>query len=195
MKLKGSYTGSDNQTYHAAQKYFLKREREGVKMPKAKKAKAEDLAKWDVSDFHTEGEEADDIEIYDTCDDLRPEIQAHLRNLGITQAAFCRRVGNFYHPPRSVKSKQLSDFLKKRGPTSGNTSVIYYGGYLYLQKLRIKTGGKKTKKRLEVEEMVPEGMTREQTFNQIYICTIGYNIAEDEFGRVRTVPSRIFDGF
>ncbi len=174
MKLQGPLSGCDNQTYHAAHKYFLRRERKGVKLLKPKKAKEEDSARWDVSDIHIEGEESDDIETYDTCDDLRPKIQAHLRNPGITQVAFGRQIGSMYRPPRGVQSKQLSDFLKKRGATSGNTSVVYYGAYLYFEKLRIKNGAKKTMKRLEVEDTVPEGMTREQTYNQHYVCTTGY---------------------
>ena len=51
MKLKGPCSGTDNQTYDAATRYFLKREAQGTKMPKAKKAKAEDIANFDVSDI------------------------------------------------------------------------------------------------------------------------------------------------
>lgn len=186
MKLKGPYSGSENQTYYAAHRYFLKREREGRKMPKPKKVKEEDLAKWDVSDVHIDGEESDDLPIHDTCDDLRPKIQAHLRNPGVTQAALCREIGIMYHPVRPVQSKQLSDFLKKKGPTSGSSSVVYYGGYLYFEKLRIKTGAKKSKKRIEVEQRVAGGMTREKTWMQHYWGPENMRVAEDSFGRVRT---------
>ena len=49
MKLKGSYGGIDNQTYHQGHKFFIKREKMGIKMPRAKTMKPEDLAKYDVS--------------------------------------------------------------------------------------------------------------------------------------------------
>lgn len=183
MKLKGPHSGSDNQTYEAATRYFLKREAQGIKMPQAKKAKAEDLAKFDVSDIHLTDEETEELPIYDTCDDLRKKIEAHLRNPGITQAGFCRTIGKAYNPQRNFQSKQLSDFLKKKGPTAGCESGIYYASYVYFEKLRIKRGEKKSKKRLQVEDNVPEGMTRRR--QGAVFCHVSSTPYEDEFGRIR----------
>ncbi len=184
MKLKGPYGGSDNQTYHAGHPFFLKRERKGLKMPKAKKAKAEDLAKYDVSGINLPGEDEDDAPIYDTCDDMRAKIQAHIRNPGVTQASLLREISKMYNVPRKIQSKQLTDFLAKKGATAGNTSSVYYGSYVYFEKLRIKNGGKKSKKRQEVEIEQPEGMPRDARWNRGYIVPVGGKVYEDQFGNI-----------
>ena len=184
MKLKGPYSGSDNQTYHAGHKFFLRRERKGIKAPKAKKARPEDLERYDVSAISLPGEGDGDVPIYDTCDDLRSKIQAHLRNPGITQAALCCEIGKQYTPARSIQSKQMSDFLTKKGATAGSQSVVFYGGYVYFEKLRIKTGGKKTQKRKDVEIEQRNGMPRDRRDNRGYWVPNGCNVYEDAFGKV-----------
>ena len=182
MKLKGADSGIDNNTYHGGHAFFLRRERKGIK-PKAKKAKAADNADYDVSEIYIDGEEGEDLPIYDTCDDIRTKIQAHLR-LGVTQAALCREIGKMYRPTRPLQSKQLSDFLRKKGPTCGNTSVVYYGAYVYFEKLRIKNGAERTKKRREVERAKPHGMTRDPTWHG-YWSFADEILVEDQFGDLK----------
>lgn len=184
MKLKGPYSGIDNQTYHAAHAFFLQRERSGIKAPRAKKAKAEDLAKFDVSNVQNlPGEEEEDVSIYDTCDDIRAKIQSHLRQPGITQASFLREIVKTYTTPQSIQSKQLSDFLSKRGANSGNTSRVYYASYVYFEKLRLKWAQEKTKKRKDVEKIFPGGMERDRVLNWV-IARADERMVEDEFGRI-----------
>lgn len=86
-----------------------KRERKGLpavpkKEPEKKKAKTATNAKekekerekkkkeeekYDVSDIALEGEDKDEVPIYDTCDYVRKKIHARSRHVGYTGAAFC----------------------------------------------------------------------------------------------------------
>ncbi|WWC61501.1 uncharacterized protein I303_104085 [Kwoniella dejecticola CBS 10117] len=52
----------------------------------------------------------------------------------------------------SIQYKQIKDFLEKSGPTSGCTSKVFYGSYVYFEKLRIKHNKPKSNKRLEMEK-------------------------------------------
>ena len=72
-----------------------------------------------------------------------------------------------------------------KGPTAGSLNSVYYGGYVYFEKLRIKNKGKKSKKRLDVEEAQPGGMPMEPAHS--VICKIGQHPHEDKFGRIRVM--------
>lgn len=63
---------------------------------------------------------------------------------GVTQAALCRSVGEQYNPPRKVGAAQLSTFRKRKEVDQGNTCVVYYGAYVYFEKLRLKQSKPKT---------------------------------------------------
>lgn len=70
----------------------------------------------------------------------------------MTAASFLRSICAQYHlKPRQIQSKQLTDFRNKKGPEAGNTSAVFYGSYVFFEKIRIKEGKEKTKKRLENE--------------------------------------------
>lgn len=169
MKLNGPWNGIDNQTYHAAYRFFKDREAKG-NTTATKKRKSNDGAAVDtgnskssagskkdaianVSDTHLDGEEDDKVEVYDTPAESRKKISAHLRKDGVTQAAFCREIGAQYHPARSVTSTQLGTFRKHSGSDKGNTNVVYYGAYVYLEKLRVKEGKAKSKHRQDMEKI------------------------------------------
>ncbi|TID27577.1 hypothetical protein E2P81_ATG00332 [Venturia nashicola] len=112
----------------------------------------------DISDIHLPGEETDSVEVYDTCDDIRAKITPYLSQPGITAASFLRSICAQYHTkPRSIQSKQLTDFRNKRGPEAGNTSAVFYGSYVFFEKIRIKEGREKTGKRLENEREYGSG--------------------------------------
>ncbi|KAJ7803498.1 hypothetical protein B0H13DRAFT_2160948, partial [Mycena leptocephala] len=65
------------------------------------------------------------VEISDTCDELR--INTLLRTGTITKAALLRDMSRAaYAAAPNIQSKQLTDFLTKKGPTSGSTSRICY---------------------------------------------------------------------
>ena len=187
MELSGRYCGIDNQTYDAAHKFLLRRQRKGRKMHKAKKNTPEDAAKYDVSGIEIFGEREEDVTIFDTCDDVRTKIQAHLRRPGITQASFLREIGKMYGEARPFQSKQLSDFLAKRGATAGNTSSVYYASYVYFEKLRLKSGASKSTKRQEIESQQPNGMPTDRRRERYWVPN-GTFPHEDEFGTVRTLP-------
>ena len=93
-------------------------------MPKKEKAEKkgkvdddnrQEKENWDLSDIHLKGEDEEKVPVYDTCDDIRPEISAHLRHAPTTRARFLRE------PSKSVQSTQLQDFL---GDTGARSSAI-----------------------------------------------------------------------
>ena len=52
---------------------------------------------------------------------------------------------------KKLQSKLLKDFQAKKGPLPWNTSSVYYGSYVFFEKLRLRDGKPKTKKRLGTE--------------------------------------------
>ncbi|KAI9740982.1 MAG: hypothetical protein M1834_002693 [Cirrosporium novae-zelandiae] len=191
MKLKGPYAGDGNSTYEAAYIFFKKRKLAGKKIS-AKKSKlsAEDASKWDVSDIHLEGEEDETVEIYDSCDEIRRKINAHLRRAGITRAAFLRTIGQMYPEPRKLQSTQLNTFLQFNGPTRGSEGSIYYAAYVYFEKLRIKNKEPKTSHREGMEDAwaVDGGAKHGKeaaSYNRTgYICFKDSIPVMDQYGRV-----------
>ncbi len=195
MKQRGPYAGCDNQTYEAAYRFFKKRELAGLKMPSKKRktsaASDKEVDEHDVSNIHLDGEEDEAVPIWDTCDDIRRKINAHLRLPNVTQASFLRALSTSWpsHDQRKLTGKQLNDFLAKTGPMSGNASGVFYAAYVYFEKLRIKQGKKKGKKRLEMEDQwaLEGGVPREPVGNRSYIVGRGERPYMDQYGRVRVV--------
>lgn len=179
MKYTGAWGGIDNVTYRAAYAFFKKRDRLGVKpgaastAAAAKKRKSNDGAAAattgtgkgkakskapDLSGVHLPGEETNSVEVYDSPAEIRRKISAYLPKEGITLAAFCRAVGEQYHPARTFQGAQLARFRSKKTPDGGNSNGIFYGAYVFFEKLRVKEGKPKSKFRLEMEnEWAGEG--------------------------------------
>lgn len=173
MKLKGRYSGVDNQTYEASFKFFQKRKANGVEEVSKKKVKKDEEAKrYDVLDIQLEGEENDSVRIYDTCDDIRQKIAVYLQEPNITQAGFLREIGKLFSENRTIQSKQLKDFQAKKGPLAGNSSSVFYGSYVFFEKQRIKQNKAKSKKRLEMEAVWDNGIDRSRPQS--------YNVRKDE---------------
>jgi hypothetical protein len=211
MAQGGLDKGAGCDTYFEAWKYFKRRELKGIKMPTKKRAKtvassatatakgttnakagSETANGKDLSDIHLEGEEEDDVPVLDTCDEIRKKINAHLRKDGIIAAAFLRDLQAQYHTakaPTKIQSSQLTKFRNRKGPTSGNTSSVFYASYCFFEKLRIAEGKKKSDHRLDMEDIYGyEGLnTTTVTTNIKYICAVGTSVAEDKYGQVRTV--------
>jgi hypothetical protein len=205
MKLDGISNGTLTKTYKNSFRFFRKRELQGLEMPTKKhktddpkeKKKAEALAKavanaknsdpsdpYDVSEIHLEDEEEGEVEIYETCDSLRRMINAHLRRNGVTQASFLRHVSKqFGNEPRTISGAQLASFLRKKGPLDGNSSGVFYGAYVYLEKLRIKEKKPKGKFRLEDVWEDYGGVEREQ-HRGMYLCSAGSSVYMDKYGKV-----------
>jgi len=156
MRQSGPHAGTGNNTFPAAHQFFAQLEDSGLKMPQAKRGTAKNSKepdeKNDVSGVHLEGEEEGNVPVYDTCDDVRKKITAHLRTESTTQAALCREISKCQGSDATpVTSAQLTAFLRKKGPMAGNTSKAFYAAYVYFEKLRVKQNKKKSKKREEME--------------------------------------------
>ncbi|MCJ1399059.1 hypothetical protein MMC11_002261 [Xylographa trunciseda] len=197
MKQHGCNAGNRSSVYSAASVFFTERELQGQKMPKKKAKKDIDAngktigtgVDYDVSDIHLEGEDEEAVEIYDTCDEIRRKIAAHLRAPGVTQAAFCRAISAQFPDAatKKISASQLLSFLRKKGPMEGNSSGVFYVAYVFFEKLRIKKGRKKSKARLEMEEVWGDdgGVSRE--LDRGYLCSRDTDVVRDQYGKVNFV--------
>jgi hypothetical protein len=121
----------------------------------------------------------------DTCDDIRRKINAHLKKPGVTQASFLRSLSACYRTvPKKFTSRQLSLFRSKKGAYEGNTSGIFYGAYVYFEKLRIKEGKPKGKKREDMESIhaVEGGMDTQRRRDRVIVMT-GDSVHVDAYAR------------
>lgn len=125
--------------------------------PASKKAKTCD-ALPDISHIHLDGEETDSVPVFDTADEIRKNISAHLKTPGLTQTQFCRDLYAQLQAPtcKGIQWKQLSDFRGKKGARAGCTSAVFYAAYVYFEKLRIARGKPKSAHRLEIEKIYPD---------------------------------------
>jgi hypothetical protein len=181
LKKAGSMDGAGSEVYANAWAWFKQREMAGLKMPDVKKKQAAQAAAatgsaagaalpsaprasvtCDISAVELDGEETDSVDVYDSCDEVRKKISAHLQTPGLTQAQFCRDLYAQLHAPscKSIQSKQLNDFRAKRGARDGCTSSVYYAAYVYFEKLRLAQGKPMSKHRKEMESIWPGGVDR-----------------------------------
>ena len=168
--MHGRDNGSGFAAYGAAWEYFKKRELAGVKLPAAKKQKTTTAATTtagagaaagssavpDVSDIVLHREERDAVPVFDSCDEVRRKISAHLKKPGVTQAQLCREIHAQLkgpsRPEKPFQSAQLARFRGMKGPSVGAKLSLFYGAYVYFEKLRIKEGKEKSKHRLGMEK-------------------------------------------
>jgi len=137
----------------------------------------------DVASIELPGETSDRVMVFDTCDMVRRKIRAFLVKPGMTQAAFLRALAATYSDGRRLQGAQLNRFLSMHGPTSGNTSGVFYAAYVFFEKLRIRDGKPKTPDRLEMERYHPEGFNVSEVRNYI-LAFKGERVGVDRFGRV-----------
>lgn len=171
MNQTGVRQGEGSDAYMNACRFFKKRELQGLKVvPPKKKARSsvggKDAGKSekqkaadaiDTGDVKLDGEDEGEVPVYDTCDELRKKVRAFLKKDGVTQAALCRGISACLPGDQVVQARQLTTFMGKSGPTRGNNSPIFYGGYVFFEKLRIKDEKPKTKFRLEMEDIYGPG--------------------------------------
>lgn len=160
MKLRGPWAGNNNNTFDGATRFFKAREAAHLPMPKKPKTAATSTRKDpqgpDLSTIHLEGEDEDKVPIFDSCDEIRRKIAAHLRKPGVTQAQFLRDIAEGIKTQQvRIQGKQLTDFRAKSGALWENTSRVYYGAYVYFEKCRIQEGKEKSKHRVEMEKRWP----------------------------------------
>ncbi|WWD01759.1 hypothetical protein V866_008705 [Kwoniella sp. B9012] len=221
MKESGQ-KGQWSDTYAGAHRFFVKRERKGIKISRKKKndtpaskktkttstdqdqTKTKSPSKRDLEDEHDvssitlDGEDRPGgIAVYDTCDDVRTKINAHLRKPGVIMASFNRAIAETYKkqvPAQEVtiQHKQLKDFLEKHGARSGCTSKVFYGSYIYFEKLRIKQDKPKSKKREEMEKMHgKKGLDIKTDQNHMHFWGMeGESFHEDSYGRTNLISGR-----
>jgi hypothetical protein len=179
----GPMNGANFAAYGAAWEYFKKREIAGLKMPvkkqktdeeesgkgdgKAKGKTAGKAAVVDVSDIVLDGEENDEVPVFDSCDEVRKKISAYIQRPGVTQASLCREIhAQLKGPGRPAKpfqGSQLARFRGLKGTATGASSMLFYGAYVFFEKLRIKEGKPKSKHRQQMEKVWgPEGFDRDQ---------------------------------
>ena len=153
LRSSGTMGGSGSSSYFEAWRFFKRRELAGIKAPKKAKTTASKatVALPDISKVYLEGEEERDVPVYDTCDELRRKINAHLVKSGVTQAQFCRDIAAQLHDESKIQSKQLADFRSKKGASAGNTSKVFYAAYVYFEKQRIAENKPKSKHRQDME--------------------------------------------
>ncbi|KAI0169815.1 hypothetical protein GGR52DRAFT_573868 [Hypoxylon sp. FL1284] len=205
MRMTRSHDGIATTIYPRAFRFFRKRELQGLKAaPKANKktktatqsgaAKGGQKKKQDelldVSGVHLDGEESEEVPVYDTCDEARRKIRTFLRKPEVSQQAFCRALSGCLGEDRGVQSRQLNAFLAKKGRMRGNTSPAFYASYVFFEKRRLKDGKPKTQMRQEMEEIHRNGVdTKTDTSRQFFICKGNDRPTRDKYGRLEMIRS------
>jgi hypothetical protein len=147
----------------------------------------------DISQIVLPGEEENRIEVYDTCDEVRRKISAHLRKPDVTQAAFCRDLTSMLHiDGRKVSTTQLSAFRGRKGPLAGNTSSAFYAGYMFFEKQRIAAGQPKSKHREEMENAwtMDGGFNITHDTSRGFLCRKNERPVVDKLGQVSFMQIR-----
>ncbi|KAK4196958.1 hypothetical protein QBC40DRAFT_342359 [Triangularia verruculosa] len=195
LGVHGPMNGSGFAAYDSAWEWFKKREMLGIPLPVGKKQKTTTAsvaasapaatgtssasapktktpasATPDISSITLPGEETDSVPVFDSCDEMRRKINLHLKKDGVTQASFLRDIYAQLHGPskpgKCFQSVQLQRFRGMKGSNCGAKSALYYGAYVFFEKIRIKEGKPKTKHRLEMEQLWgPGGADREHDGN------------------------------
>lgn len=184
MAMNGKYNGTNTATYGPAYHFFQKREKNQPPAPKKKVKKADEEAENSVA-VRLEGEDTISVPVFDSCDEVRKKIEAHLKSPNVTNAGFRREIAKTYPEPRDIQSKVLNDFLNKSGPSAGNTSSVFYASYVYFEKMRLRDGKVKSKHRIEMEKAHPKGFDTKRRKDGKYItCMKGEKIrvVEDKLG-------------
>ncbi|KAK7454805.1 hypothetical protein CaCOL14_005870 [Colletotrichum acutatum] len=142
----------------------------------------------DLSAIELPGDGEMSVPVFDTCDIVRTKIRAILQKEGVTKAAFLRAIVKAAYPAGSdhkIAPNLLTNFMNKKGPASGNTSSVFYAAYVFFEKLRVRDGKPKTKKREEMENEWPNGMDTERQLDGWVTCLAGERPHIDKYGKTR----------
>ncbi|KAI1390507.1 uncharacterized protein F4822DRAFT_426355 [Hypoxylon trugodes] len=155
----------------------------GSSAPKA--AKVASLP--DISNIHLDGEETDSVSVYDSCDEIRRKVNAHLKLPNVTQAQFCRDLYAQLHATtiKGIQSKQLADFRAGKRAKTGAKSTVFYAAYVYFEKLRVAQNKPKTKHREDMEDIweLKGGFDRETDHRTMYLgAADGGELHFDKYG-------------
>lgn len=141
-----------------------------------------------VSMPELDGEASGQVPIFDTCNDVRTKIDTYLRKHSLSKAAFAREITKCQGTPSTpVTPGQVTSFQRKKGPLAGNSSKAFYASYVFFEKLRLKEGRSKTKKRQEMEEVHGENgvMTDRPIENVHFILPMGRRVYIDKYAHLR----------
>lgn len=193
MGQNGPYKGSASSVYVNAFAFFKHRELNGIKEPKKKVKKEDEKKATDVSGVKLDGEDEQEVTVYETCDEVRKKIRAYLTDPSVTQTGFCKEISKTYGGDKNVSSAVLKAFLGKKGPVAGNTSAAFYASYVFFEKIRIRDGKPKSKFREEMEKIYngsnPSndrglGMSVKDKLDGPFWCRAGESPHIDKYGRV-----------
>ncbi|CUS12955.1 unnamed protein product [Tuber aestivum] len=99
------------------------------------------------------GESTDSVPVYDSCDELRRKIRAFFRNpkySKVTQKKFREAIGD-------VNANTYRRFMEKKGETAGAECGMFYGSYVFFEKMRVWEGKPKGIRRVRSEIEFPHG--------------------------------------
>jgi hypothetical protein len=217
MKQHGKDKGMSSDAYPRALRFFQKRKAKGIPMPKKRRVTAPKAssssatggnngaaagtsaasskaaattASAGAANIELDGELEDAVEVYDSCDEIRRKINAHLRKPDVAQAQFLRDLHAQFHGPRkpkTVSSPQLNTFRGQKGPVSGNTSCVYYAAYVFFEKERLAAGRPKTQHREDMEGAwaIDRGVDLKRILNNVhYITAAGRKPHMNKLGKV-----------
>ena len=140
----------------------------------------------DVSSVYLDDEEYKEVPVYATATDIRRELTGLLQSPGVSAAGLCRTLSAASGV--TISAQRLRSFRnkgKKKGGASvdGADSPAFYAAYVYLEKVRVLTRGRKSKHRLEMEEAWGEdGMCMRGL--QTYVIKAGDSLEYDRLGRM-----------
>ncbi|KAI1762217.1 hypothetical protein GGR53DRAFT_502244 [Hypoxylon sp. FL1150] len=213
LSKRGSMEGENSSVYTYAWHWFKQREIAGLKMPDVKKrqkteavvaavdsssdvaavsgsktgrAAAPQATEADINNVQLPGEETDEVPVFDTCDEIRRKINAHIKTPGLTAAQFCRDIYAQLHMPavKCFQSKSLNDFRGKRGPNAGCTSRVFYAAYVYFEKKRIAEGKPRSQHRIQMESIWPDGFDLEHDGRAGVTVFEGERPTVDQYGQL-----------
>ncbi|CAK1364686.1 unnamed protein product [Cercospora beticola] len=120
--------------------------------PKSKKAQPKGPTAADLSTINLPGEQNETVPIYLTAADVRKQIKQYLSHTKIAKTAFAREL-NELMPETKIEVRQMDRFLKATGPKGAGHNPVFYAGYVFFEKKRIRDGKNMTKKREEMEKI------------------------------------------
>ena len=152
--------------------------------PAAKKRKKGPLSKEELealiaSDAFDQLGDAEDVPVYDDCDEVRRKLRAFMRTDRMKQTRLLKLLG--------VQHASWTRFMGYKGKLKGAGMNLYPAAYRFLESLRILEGKPKSAHRKGAEEIFPEGRSTE-TQSERYLVPMGMVPTMDEWGRVRVVP-------
>ncbi|KJX96587.1 hypothetical protein TI39_contig613g00006 [Zymoseptoria brevis] len=163
--------GAGSKTYMQAWEFFKKHELAGVKEPtvSSKKRKSNDAA--------SKAKEKIDLS------DIRLPEEEQGRRTGTSQAQFCRDLMEQSNG-RKITLGQVQNFRSLSGPTIGNTNIVFYTAYVFFEKLWIKEDMKKSKHRLEMEKIYPDGFEIDRKRDGRILAPSDAIVTQDKYGQM-----------